>query len=183
MSKRKNQKRNSGKGSRQPDPPSKPRWKTSGENPPGPREETPEPQHLERREADSAISTESPNGPPSLAVQAVVSVAIVAHLVLIAVSFTAIIDPSETHSSLLDAAAPYLRSTHFAADGRSFYLGRDDEDEQPHRLQVASLQPGQSVTERGVEWSTIEPQGIPGFAESDRYARWMVLAATLARSD
>lgn len=104
------------------------------------------------------------------------------HLVALAISYLAIVGPSQTHSSALSTAAPYLRSTHFAADGRRFYLAHGTPDEQPHRLQyttIAANQPIDSTT----EWKTVKPSGIPGLASSDRYQRWMILAATLAESD
>lgn len=183
MSKRKNQKRNVGKGSRHSDRPSQARWKTSGEGLLADTRGNPEAHEHEVSEPNPAAASDAPSGYPSVAVQVIVSAAVVAHFLMFVLSYTAIIDPSTTHASILDTATPYLRATHFAADGRPFYLGHGIQDEQPHRLQVASLEPGQSVTDRNVEWTTIQPQGIPGLAESDRYARWMVLAETLAKSD
>ena len=113
-----------------------------------------------------------------------ISAAILVHLFALFVSYTAIIEPSSTHSSLLDLLSPYLRSTHFAADGRRFYLAHATPDEQPHRLQFASASGGDRlVIDRQTEWTTIQPSGIAGLTESDHYARWMGLVATLAQSD
>ncbi|WP_372898622.1 hypothetical protein [Stieleria sp.] len=121
---------------------------------------------------------------PSSTWTGLISAAILVHLFALFVSYTAIIEPSTTHSSLLDLLSPYLRSTHFAADGRRFYLAHATPDEQPHRLQFASAADGDTlVIDRQTEWTTIEPSGIAGLAESDRYGRWMGLVATLAQSD
>ena len=113
-----------------------------------------------------------------------ISVAIVLHLFALLLSYAAIIEPSSTHSQLLDASAPYIRSTHFAADGRPFYLAHDTPDEQPHRLQFASRGDKESlVIDTQTEWTTIEPVGVPGLGSWDRYGRWVTLAATLAESE
>ena len=142
---------------------------------------------MEARSGDGQSSqseqAEPAAGVPSAAIQWLVSVLLVAHLAALFVSYTAIIEPGSTHGAMLAAASPYLRSTHFAADGRSFYLAHGNSDEQPHRLQVTTLEPGASVTGPGIEWKTIEPKGVAGLAESDRYGRWMALSASLAQSD
>ncbi|QEG00080.1 hypothetical protein Mal15_41490 [Stieleria maiorica] len=122
--------------------------------------------------------------PPSPFWVGLISAAIVVHLLALFVSYSALIEPSSTHSSLLDLASPYLRSTHFSADGRRFYLAHATPDEQPHRLQFASAgKDGDLVIDRQTEWTTVQPGGIAGLAASDRYGRWMALAATLAQSD
>ncbi|MEO1526251.1 MAG: hypothetical protein AAFX06_12500 [Planctomycetota bacterium] len=131
----------------------------------------------------SVSGTPDQGGLPSVAVQALVSVLVVAHLVILLVSYTSIIEPSSTQASLIEKAAPYLRMTHFSADGRPFYLAHGNSDEQPHRLQVATLPKGVAATDSSIEWTTIEPAGTAGLAESDRYARWMALADTLAASE
>lgn len=115
----------------------------------------------------------------------ILSCLLVVHLIAIFVSYSAIIEPSQTHSQLLAAATPYLRSTHFSADGRPFYLAHDTPDEQPHRLQYATrdAKDGSLVIDSQTQWTTIEPSGIAGLASWDRYARWMVLTSTLAQSD
>lgn len=113
-----------------------------------------------------------------------ISVAIVVHLFALFLSYSAIVEPSSTHSSLLDALSPYLRSTHFAADGRPFYLAHGTADEQPHRLQFASADDSKMLQiDLQTRWTTIEPGSVPGLAASDRYRRWMGLVATLAQSD
>lgn len=106
------------------------------------------------------------------------------HLVALTVSYAAIIEPSSTHSSLLGLLTPYLRATHFAADGRRFYLAHATPDEQPHRLQVASKNDYASFeVDPRTEWSTVDPAGIAGAARHDRYTRWMTLIAMLAESE
>ncbi|WP_143543673.1 hypothetical protein [Rhodopirellula sp. MGV] len=121
---------------------------------------------------------------PSPLVRNILGVFAVAHLVALFVSYSAIIEPSALQSSLLDTLAPYLRGTHFAADGRRFYLAHATPDEQPHRLQVASTKPRVPLTiDSQTEWTTVDPSGIPGLAAWDRYNKWMTLAATLSESD
>jgi hypothetical protein len=121
---------------------------------------------------------------PSPTTRFVVGGLVLMHLIGLLVSFTAIIEPSTTHNQLLGLLTPYLRATHFSADGRRFYLAHATPDEQPHRLQVARANefPSFEVDPR-TEWTTVEPAGIPGLASQDRYARWMALAAMLAESD
>ena len=123
-------------------------------------------------------------GKPGRKVLWVISAALAVHLFTLFLSYSAIIEPSSTHSKWLDAAAPYIRSTHFAADGRPFYLAHGTPDEQPHRLEFASRgdQPVLRIDPQ-TRWTTVEPSGSPGLASWDRYGRWMALVATLAQSD
>ena len=121
---------------------------------------------------------------PTSTVMGLISVALVLHLFVLLLSYTAIIEPSATHTRLLDAAAPYLRLTHFPADGRPFYLAHGIPDEQPHRLQFASRGSNPSLEiDSQTEWTTVQPSGIAGLASWDRYGRWMKLVGTLAQSD
>ncbi|MEO1614246.1 MAG: hypothetical protein AAFV88_00265 [Planctomycetota bacterium] len=111
---------------------------------------------------------------------------VVIHLLIIGLSFSAIVQPGATHNQLLQVASPYLRGTHFAADGRPFFLAHGTPDEQPHRLQVADS--GDSVGSQFVfdvttDWKNVQPDFFPGLAASDRYQRWIVTAATLAATD
>ena len=106
------------------------------------------------------------------------------HFCGMAISYFAIVEPSRTQSELLDLFGPYLRSTHFGADGRPFYLAHATPDEQPHRLQYATADAnGELTIDRHTEWTTIEPIGTSGLATSDRYHRWMALVGTLSQSD
>lgn len=112
------------------------------------------------------------------------TLALVLHFSALFLSYSAIVGPSSTHSRLLDAMSPYLRSTHFSADGRPFYLAHGTADEQPHRLQFASAIDSKPLSiDLQTRWTTIQPAGVSGFAASDRYRRWMGLVATLAQSD
>lgn len=142
----------------------------------------------ERTEAaptNAAVNRTDPaKGVPSQGVMWVISLAIVLHLATLFLSYSAIVEPSASHTNLLDSAAPYLRSTHFAADGRPFYLAHASPDEQPHRLQYASSQDQRPVEiDTQTQWTTIEPAGSPGLGASDRYGRWMGLISTLAQTD
>lgn len=141
-------------------------------------------QALEANGGDQTRSQWNVSSIPGGIVPWLISAAIVLHLFTLFLSYSAIIEPSSTHSSLLDAASPYLRSTHFAADGRPFYLAHATPDEQPHRLQFASRGDGKSLSiDLQTKWTTIDPGGAAGLAASDRYGRWMGLVATLAQSD
>lgn len=136
------------------------------------------------RDVPKSRNTPAPAIQASPKITGPISVAILLHLAALLLSYGAIIEPSSTHSKLLDAATPYLRSTHFSADGRPFYLAHATPDERPHRLQYASGgTDGEVVIDYQTEWTTVDPSGIPGLASSDRYGRWMALVATLAQSD
>lgn len=137
---------------------------------------------MPRRKHPSPVNANSPAG-KSTAANVLISIALAFHLVAITLSYSAIIEPSSTHSGLLGRLAVYLRPTHFAADGRPFYLAHATPDEQPHRLQIASGRDGALEIDNQTQWTTVEPAGSPGLAASDRYARWMTLAATLAEAD
>ncbi len=109
----------------------------------------------------------------------------VAHLGLLFLSYTAVVGPSAGHSRWLSVLAPLLRTTHFGADGRPYYLAQGTPDEQPHRLQFVSLPDNESELklDAQTQWTTIEPSGFAGFASHDHYRRWMRLVATLAESE
>ncbi len=141
------------------------------------------------REKQSPLPVDQSGGEPeptlpSATTCGVVSGLVGLHLIGLVVSYTAIIEPSTSHSQALGLLTPYLRATHFAADGRRFYLAHATPDEQPHRLQVARENEFASFeVDPRTEWTTVEPGGIPGLAGHDRYARWIALIAMLAESD
>ncbi|MEM6473612.1 MAG: hypothetical protein AAF802_28900, partial [Planctomycetota bacterium] len=134
---------------------------------------------------------------PSVGIRIVLLVAVAAHLIALTASFLALVEPSQTHRTVLNWFAPLLRTTHFAADGRNFYLAHATPDEQVHRLQVAEA--GNAADSRFVfdvatQWTTIQPGSwsreskeetvaSAGLGASDRYHRWMVTAAALSESD
>jgi hypothetical protein len=128
-----------------------------------------------------------PGGGPARKLRFVLMLFVGLHLVAVFLSYSALIEPSSTHSRLLSVVDPYLRMTHFAADGRPFYLAQGTADEQPHRLQVASGNAGDGAASFEIdvqtEWTNVEPTGVPGLAASDRYERWMRLVAALAEAD
>lgn len=126
----------------------------------------------------------SPTFPNSLTQRLLVGL-VVAHLGLLFLSYTAVVGASAGHLRWLSAAAPVLRTTHFGADGRPFYLAQGSSDEQPHRLQFATNPVSGSTLkiDAQTEWTTVEPSGLSGFASNDHYRRWMSLVATLAESD
>lgn len=121
---------------------------------------------------------------PSPKLRWLISAVVVFHLAALAISYAAIVEPSATHSELLNALTPYLRSTHFAAEGRRFYLAHATPDEQPHRLQYATRNEFASFeVDPRTQWTTVQPEGYAGLASHDHYARWMTLIATLAESE
>lgn len=124
-----------------------------------------------------------PGNGPSPAIRASLSAWLLCHLFAIAVSFTSVVEPSAIHAALSALVHPYLRPAHFAADDRPVYLTHGDPLEQPHRVQVttASIESIDSIDE--VRWRSAGPVGSPGFAVSDRVARWLSTAAMLAEND
>lgn len=133
-------------------------------------------------ETNDAQAISASSMTPSSKTMAVLSALAVLHLVTLAISYLALIEPSSTHARLLSAATPYLRATHFSADGRPFYLAHGTPDEQPHRLQFTRLNDDEAI-DANTTWTNVEPAGIAGMAPSDRYHRWMTLVATLSESD
>ena len=113
---------------------------------------------------------------PPAWVRNLLTIVALVHLFAVAISFSGVVEPSETHSLLLRLLDPYLRATHFGADDRPVYLAHGGPLEQPHRLQISR---------RGdiAKWHTIEPEGFPGLARSDRYARWISTIVSLAEND
>ena len=126
---------------------------------------------------------------PSPAVRWVLSFWLVFHLVALVISYTGVVEPSSLHARLMTVIHPYVRPTHFAADDRPVYLTHGGSDEQPHRIQITarSVVEIDSAGER--EWVTVGPgerEGLaatPGFAVSDRVARWLATAAMLSEND
>jgi len=126
---------------------------------------------------------------PSEAVKTYLSIGVAVHLLALAISFTAVVEPSSVQQRLSDLLQPYLRPTHFSADDRPVYLTHGGSDDQPHRIEVTT-EPVAGVEASGdVKWQVIGPaeQGgfasTPGFAVSDRVARWLSTAAMLAEND
>lgn len=132
---------------------------------------------------------------PSDRVRAAISIWLPIHLFALLVSLSAVVEPSSIHAQLHGVLRPYLQSTHFGVDDRPLYLAYGDTSEQAHRLEVTDAEIQES--DANVEWtnphfrSSDDSQltivgGLsagPGLAVSDRYARWLSTAATLAESD
>ena len=132
---------------------------------------------------------------PSDRVRAAISIWLPIHLFALLVSVAAVVEPSTIHARLHGLLRPYLQLTHFGVDDRPLYLAYGDTSEQAHRLEVTEAEIQES--DANVEWtnphfrSSDESQltivgGLaagPGLAVSDRYARWLATAATLAESD
>ena len=126
---------------------------------------------------------------PSTSVKTWVSIWVVVHLMAIAVSFTAVVQPSSLHRRLSEVLQPYLRPTHFSVDDRPVYLTYGDADDQPHRIEVTNGLVTGVATSDDLKWRVIGPAqvgdiaGTPGLAVSDRVARWLATAAMLAEND
>ncbi len=124
------------------------------------------------------------SGFPSDTVRTLLSIWLPLHLFAVFISITAVVEPSTVHARLLSLLRPYLQLTHFDADDRPLYLAHGEPSEQPHRLQVSSDEINNfDAAQSDQNWTTIEPIGRAGFAESDRYFRWLSTAATLAEHD
>jgi hypothetical protein len=154
--------------------------------------------------AESVSSGRDPDGGdglPSSGVRAFLSIWLPLHLFAIFISFSAVVEPSGLHASLQGLLRPYLQVTHFDADDRLVYLAHGEATERAHRLQVSTNEITNLEGGAGDQgWTTIGPRGKvvttqagreivesfasrPGLAESDRYARWLTTAATLAENE
>lgn len=135
-----------------------------------------------------------PDGMPDRRWRTAISVWIPLHLFALLVSFAAVVEPSSLHASLQSLLRPYLQSTHFGADDRPLYFAYGDTSEQPHRLEISKRDIASADAE--VLWTNphfrsdqrqitfvSDLAGGPGLAVSDRYARWLSTAATLAENE
>lgn len=126
----------------------------------------------------SATSPRCRDHYPTRRVRRVASAILLVHVLALAASFFAVVEPSETQVRVLAWLQPYLRMTRFGVDERPIYLAHGNRSEQPMRLQVSrTFRPGDR------DWRTVEPQGVPGLASSDRYHRWLSTAVLLADSE
>lgn len=136
----------------------------------------PKDQHSESPDSLAVSLPEVPMPHPRLRI--VISVALVAHLAAIAISFAAAVEPSQVHSRLVDLLLPYFQLTHFGADDRPVYLAHGEKSEQPHRMEwTASDHPGEN------DWIPLLPASTPGLAVSDRLHRYLAKAASLADAE
>lgn len=122
---------------------------------------------------------------PSSTVRTWVSIWVAVHLVAIAISFTAVVEPSSLHAQLTQVLHPYLRAPHFGADDRPVYLAHGDATEQPHRLQITTAT-GDPASLQSTNWREIDPlegQAKPGLASSDRMGRYVATIALLAGNE
>ncbi len=149
------------------------------------------------RKQEPASGDLNPGAPamPSEAVRAAISIWLPIHLFALLVSMGAVVEPSSIHARLQAVLRPYLQLTHFGVDDRPLYLAYGDSSEQAHRLEVTDGEIQQS--DANVGWTNPHfragddsqltiVRGLaaePGLAVSDRYARWLATAATLAESD
>ncbi len=147
---------------------------------------------------DNNDSDSLPSGPehqdrsqtprPGLRLKVALSLWLLFHFFALAISYTGVVEPSETQSRIMEALQFYVGPTQFSADGRPVYLARGVATEQPHRLQTSEVPPqsdpelfGLPIDDR--KWKTILPPGPAGLGGNDRYGRWLSTAATLATNE
>ncbi len=126
---------------------------------------------------------ESPATGPTPTMRRCLSIWLSFHLFAIGVSFTSVVEPSTIQARLSTVIHPYLQAFHFAADDRPVYLAHGDSSEQPHRLQVTTSSLTDIDAVDTISWQTVGPDHNAGLAVSDRVARWLSTAATLAEND
>lgn len=145
--------------------------------------------------AEATSEPMSDAGLPSERVRMMLSIWVPIHLFALLLSLAAVVEPSSLHARLLDLMRPYLQLTHFGVDDRPLYLAYGNPSEQPHRLEVTET----PIQHHGESAKWINPHfragdesqltivsGLaakPGLAVSDRYARWLATAATLADTE
>ncbi len=121
-------------------------------------------------------------------VKTLLSVAVVAHCLALAISFTSAVEPSSTQAMVENQLSTYLKAFHFSTSEAPVYLAAGNTSEQPLRLQFTKRDPRKeldllSANRDDPRWETIEPNGIGGAMGQDFYARWMTGAAILAETD
>ena len=149
------------------------------------------PASSETRAGDDHADLSTPTGGtgPTPAVRTGLSIWAVFHLFALFVSFVSVVEPSSLQRRFLSLVDPYLTLGHFGADDRPVYLAHGNASEQPHRLQISLDEITQIDQIDRCEWTTIgtgdyaASAAIPGGAVSDRVARWVAVAATLAESE
>ncbi len=125
---------------------------------------------------------------PGPRLKRLLSVWLLFHLLVVGLSLTATVDPSETQSRVLESVQFYITPTHFSADGLPVYLAWGGASEQPHRLQTSNLKPSAapglfSLPIDDSRWTTVPPTGPTGGLQNDRYTRWLSTVATLAENE
>ncbi len=139
-------------------------------------------------DAESPSSSQTQSSSPGLPLKVALSLWLVFHFLALTVSYTSVVEPSETQGQWQQALQFYLYPTHFLADDRPIYLAHGDPSEQPHRLQVTAVNPSANPALFDLpiddpQWQTIQPPGIAGLAGNDRYSRWLSTAAILATNE
>jgi hypothetical protein len=126
---------------------------------------------------------------PSTGVRAGLSIWVCFHLTALFLSFTSVVEPSTIHARLAAVVHPYLTVAHFGADDRPVYLAHGLASEQPHQLQVTEEDLTDLREMENCQWRTLGAEDLTagdasrGLAVSDRLARWLSTAATLAEND
>lgn len=128
------------------------------------------------------------NSLPTAQLKWILSLWLVFHLLVLTLSLTASVEPSETQSRILESLQFYVTPPHFSADGLPVYLAWGDTSEQPHRLQTSGVKPSADselfyAPIDDPRWTTVSPSGPKGMLQNDRYARWLTTAATLAENE
>ena len=140
-------------------------------------------------DADSMSHPHTDGGGPSESARTWLSIGVAIHLVALFVSFTAVVEPSSLQQRLAALFQPYLRPTHFSADDLPVHLTHGNTEDQSHRVEITTQRVSGLASSEDVKWREIGPAeeggfaSLPGFAVSDRVARWLSAAAILAEND
>lgn len=156
----------------------------------------------EQRPSDAEAAAEPHRHGKPTAFQKMLTLAVMVHLLALAVGSIAARDPSQTVSELSGWFGPYLQMLHFASDDRPVDLARGDAREQPLSLLVTESLPDDSLAAgsspadssskalRAVESSlsgdglrSALPPVLPGAGADDRQQRWLGTLTLLADRD
>src|SRR5690606_1022453 len=129
-----------------------------------------------------------PPAPPSSRVAQGLTVVIMLHGALIAISYLAVVRPSVVQGRAIEGFAPYLATFHLAAEADAaaaatagavaFFLARGDGQERGHRLQC------KATTDRGEDgWVDAEFGGAAGSGRVRRQRRYLAAVGGLGESE
>ncbi len=124
------------------------------------------------------------SGYPGSAMRALITIWLPFHLFALAVSFTAVVEPSSLQVRFQSLLRPYLEITHFDAGGAPVYLAHGQSDEQAHRLEFSRSDINNNeAADSQQAWTAFDFEGLPGLARGDRRGRLLSTAATLAENE
>lgn len=106
---------------------------------------------------------------PSPRLRSVISIWLVLHLALFAISLTAVVAASLLQIRLLDFAAPYMNPLQLRVDPRPIYLTHGEGDSEPHRVEWLAA-----------DSRTWQPAVVRGGRGSERRRRYFLYARAIA---